>query len=324
MGCFMKKLLCLFGALVLVFASVGFAFADSEPIAVDGAIFNDASFSPAGYINSPVQGFTFEQPHVFVEDDEAVYYGSFLGVYPIHPGDSIVFDFGDEYDGLVAEDSIDETYESWLFGLGGSTARFDIYGLDVEDIGTYTLNGTKCTFTFDVDFSSFESDDAPEHPYMGIYDDGYDFFQTLDIGYAFDEESASSYTSLVRLCFADLDGAYIDDTEDSGEYLWLDPATESGSAVYDFTSSLAPFVTKYLAIDETIFEGEDGERYFDSESFPSGSNNVISSTGSVFSTVIGFVTSVVETITSNPLLLIFAIVSLVGLGIGMTKRIMNL
>ena len=53
---------------------------------------------------------------------------------------------------------------------------------------------------------------------------------------------------------------------------------------------------------------------------------VISSISTVFAAAIGWVGDVVETITAsgNELLLIFAIIPLIGLGVGLTKRLMNM
>ena len=52
-------------------------------------------------------------------------------------------------------------------------------------------------------------------------------------------------------------------------------------------------------------------------------STIISNITSVFTAAVGWVADVVEVITANPLLLIFAIVPLVGLGVGLTRRLLN-
>lgn len=49
--------------------------------------------------------------------------------------------------------------------------------------------------------------------------------------------------------------------------------------------------------------------------------DIISSSGDVFSTAIGWVGTVASTIVNNPIILVFALIPLVGLGIGLFKRI---
>ena len=55
-------------------------------------------------------------------------------------------------------------------------------------------------------------------------------------------------------------------------------------------------------------------------------STLLTSIGSVFTAAIGWVGDVVEVITAsgNELLLIFCIIPLVGLGVGLTKRLMNM
>ena len=55
-------------------------------------------------------------------------------------------------------------------------------------------------------------------------------------------------------------------------------------------------------------------------------SSLLTNIGLVFTEAIGWVGDVVSTITAsgNELLLIFAIIPLVGLGVGLTKRLMNM
>ena len=55
-------------------------------------------------------------------------------------------------------------------------------------------------------------------------------------------------------------------------------------------------------------------------------STILTNVGLVFTAAIGWVSDVVETITAsgNELLLIFAIIPLIGLGVGLTKRLMNM
>lgn len=50
---------------------------------------------------------------------------------------------------------------------------------------------------------------------------------------------------------------------------------------------------------------------------------LISSVGDIFTAAIGWVGDVASAVTSNPILLIFCILPLVGLGIGMFTRLIN-
>lgn len=52
-------------------------------------------------------------------------------------------------------------------------------------------------------------------------------------------------------------------------------------------------------------------------------STILSSVGDVFNSAIGWVGDVAETITGNPLLLVFTIVPLVGLSIGLFRRLLN-
>ena len=49
--------------------------------------------------------------------------------------------------------------------------------------------------------------------------------------------------------------------------------------------------------------------------------NLLSAIESVFSAGLGMVTSVVTAITANPLLLFFAVLPVIGIGIGIFKRL---
>lgn len=50
---------------------------------------------------------------------------------------------------------------------------------------------------------------------------------------------------------------------------------------------------------------------------------IISALTEIFTAAIGWVGTVVTTITSNPLLLIFVLIPLVGLGVGLFRRLLN-
>lgn len=52
-------------------------------------------------------------------------------------------------------------------------------------------------------------------------------------------------------------------------------------------------------------------------------SSLIASVGEVFTAAIGWVGNVASTITSNPILLIFTIIPLVGLGVGLFKRLLS-
>lgn len=50
---------------------------------------------------------------------------------------------------------------------------------------------------------------------------------------------------------------------------------------------------------------------------------LIANVGQIFTAAIGWVGTVATTVTSNPILLLFCILPLVGLGIGMFVRLLN-
>lgn len=50
---------------------------------------------------------------------------------------------------------------------------------------------------------------------------------------------------------------------------------------------------------------------------------IISSLTEIFTAVIGYVGTVATTITSNPLLLIFVLIPIIGLGVGLFRRLLN-
>lgn len=50
---------------------------------------------------------------------------------------------------------------------------------------------------------------------------------------------------------------------------------------------------------------------------------IISSVTTVFTAAIGWVGTVADTIVAEPLLMIFAVLPLVGLGVGLFKRLIN-
>lgn len=50
---------------------------------------------------------------------------------------------------------------------------------------------------------------------------------------------------------------------------------------------------------------------------------LLENVGSIFTTAIGWVGTVATTITSNPILLVFAILPLIGLGVGLFKRLIG-
>lgn len=51
--------------------------------------------------------------------------------------------------------------------------------------------------------------------------------------------------------------------------------------------------------------------------------SLIGNVGDIFEAAVGWVGDVATTITGNPLLLIFAIIPLVGLGVGLFKRLLS-
>ncbi len=51
--------------------------------------------------------------------------------------------------------------------------------------------------------------------------------------------------------------------------------------------------------------------------------SILTDVGSIFTTAIGWVGDVATTIGSTPILLIFTVVPLVGLGVGLFKRLLN-
>lgn len=50
---------------------------------------------------------------------------------------------------------------------------------------------------------------------------------------------------------------------------------------------------------------------------------IITQIGAVFTAAIGWVTEVAETVSGEPILLMFAIIPLVGLGVGLFRRLLN-
>lgn len=50
---------------------------------------------------------------------------------------------------------------------------------------------------------------------------------------------------------------------------------------------------------------------------------IISNLTEIFTAVIGYVGTVATTITSNPLLLIFVLIPIIGLGVGLFRRLLN-
>lgn len=51
--------------------------------------------------------------------------------------------------------------------------------------------------------------------------------------------------------------------------------------------------------------------------------DIISSVSSVFTAAIGWVGTVADTVTGEPILLLFATLSLVGIGVGLFKRLLS-
>lgn len=51
--------------------------------------------------------------------------------------------------------------------------------------------------------------------------------------------------------------------------------------------------------------------------------NILAPVGDIFTAAIGWVGDVAETIVSTPLLLCFAVIPLVGLGVGLFKRLIS-
>lgn len=52
-------------------------------------------------------------------------------------------------------------------------------------------------------------------------------------------------------------------------------------------------------------------------------SSLITDVGSLFTAAVGWVGKVGETVTGNPILLIFCLIPLVGLGIGLFKRMLS-
>lgn len=51
--------------------------------------------------------------------------------------------------------------------------------------------------------------------------------------------------------------------------------------------------------------------------------SLMTSVGDIFSAALGWVGTVATTITSNPILLLFCVLPLVGLGVGLFRRLIN-
>lgn len=51
--------------------------------------------------------------------------------------------------------------------------------------------------------------------------------------------------------------------------------------------------------------------------------SLVGSVGDIFTAAIGWVGTVASTITSNPILLLFCVIPLVGLGVGLFRRLIN-
>ena len=52
-------------------------------------------------------------------------------------------------------------------------------------------------------------------------------------------------------------------------------------------------------------------------------SGILSTVGDVFTSAIGWVQTVATTVTDTPILLLFAVLGLVGLGVGMFKRLIS-
>ncbi len=52
-------------------------------------------------------------------------------------------------------------------------------------------------------------------------------------------------------------------------------------------------------------------------------STILDAVGSVFSSAIGWVGDVATAITSQPILMVFAVIPLVGLGVGLFKRLLS-
>ena len=50
---------------------------------------------------------------------------------------------------------------------------------------------------------------------------------------------------------------------------------------------------------------------------------ILSAVSSVFTSAIGWVGTVADTVTAEPILMVFAIIPLVGLGVGLFKRLLS-
>ena len=52
-------------------------------------------------------------------------------------------------------------------------------------------------------------------------------------------------------------------------------------------------------------------------------STILTNVGSIFSSAVSWLGTVAETIVDNPILLVFCIIPLVGLGVGLFKRLIN-
>ena len=50
---------------------------------------------------------------------------------------------------------------------------------------------------------------------------------------------------------------------------------------------------------------------------------ILTAVGTIFTSAVGWVGTVADTIADEPLLLVFAVIPLIGLGVGLFKRLIN-
>ena len=291
----MKKIFCVALAACLVFCSAALAFA--APVEIDD--YGEAYY---GFQNLPV----------FISHDDKTI-NAYLTVYAA-PGSSITLPY---YESEFLETDIDE------------------FVSEIDTDNTYVESVVAGDDSFVVTFS----DDVPE-----VWDD--ETYYPLTINYpvrAFsgeyaDDEEAYYGFSVYVACF-DFDFGHNEGSTFGSSEAIVGPSS------YDYSSIIGSFSDALDSAAETLTGFDDYPVYEVPSSFgsypamsyvPGGSNpgsnpsgpstvgEVVSTVGDVFSSAVSWIPSVIGVIVDNPLLLIFIIIPLVGLGVGLTKRLLNL
>ncbi|MDO4957600.1 MAG: hypothetical protein Q4E60_11365 [Bacteroidales bacterium] len=323
----MKKLICITCSLILVFSSFALAFADSDVYT-------------ARYNTSTVIDY-YTDDHL--EDDNYIFdlgfhagldYYSYEESGTYYAADYITTELrvtggvGSHFTLHVSPDVMDYYYEDGVFSQELFEESFE-YDDFFQECGR---------MTYDPDTGLIEV-------YIDEYDEDYNvLIQTGKLYYApgVADPYLGDYIPLnIWFVIDDPDQEPVEMNLDSiiAEYdpYMRDFAKLCSSYTFELEEGITPRVTCFDITKPSTLEKPEAFSDFivtlgyDPLDLPepqqqsnAGLSGIIDSIGSVFSTTIGFVSTTVETITSTPLLLLFAIVPLIYLGVNMTKRLLNL